>query len=69
MSQTYATLTCVRLLCAMCYCCQERLCLQHLKDYNDLVGSYLNQLSDQIYTVKNRFKLLDTKGIIGNCRQ
>ncbi len=69
MSQPCAITTCKRPSCALCYCCQQSVCLQHLKEHNDLLISQLNPLVDQINVIGDRLKAIDIRNNVDNCRQ
>ena len=69
MSQACAITTCKRASRALCYCCQQSLCLQHLKEHNDLLLSQLNPLIDQINCIGDRLKAINIEDKISDCRQ
>jgi hypothetical protein len=69
MSQPCAITTCKRISRALCYCCQQSVCLQHLKEHNDLLVAQLNPLVDQINSIGDRLKSINGESKIGNCRQ
>lgn len=69
MSQPCAITTCKRPSRVLCYCCQQSVCLQHLKEHNDLLISQLNPLVDQINGIGDRLKAIDIGNKVDNCRQ
>ncbi len=69
MSQPCAITACKRTSRALCYCCQQSICLQHLKEHNDLLVFQLNPLVDQINTIGDRLKAINIENKIGNFRQ
>lgn len=69
MSTVCAILFCKRLSCALCHCCQQNICLSHLKEHQDLLISQLNPLVDQINTLGNRLKTINIEDRVINARQ
>jgi hypothetical protein len=69
MSQTCDITSCKRPSCALCHCCQQNVCLPHLKEHQDALISQLNPFVDQINALGDRLKALNTERMIGNCRQ
>jgi hypothetical protein len=69
MSQPCAITTCKRTSRALCYCCQQGLCLQHLKEHNDLLVSQLNPLVDQVNEIGDRLKSITIETKNSDCRQ
>jgi hypothetical protein len=69
MSHPCAAPKCERLSRAPCNCCEQNLCLQHLNEHNALLISQLNLLTNEINTLDDRLKTLNTESIINNCRQ
>ncbi|CAF4084343.1 unnamed protein product [Rotaria sordida] len=61
--------TCKRKSRALCHCCSKNLCLDHLKDHNDLIHSQLNPLVDELNTLDNQISALNVDEIIDKCRQ
>ena len=59
MSELCAITTCKRASRALCYCCQQGLCMQHLKEHNDLLLSQLNPLVDQINGLGDQLKAIN----------
>jgi hypothetical protein len=53
----------------LCYCCQQSVCLQHLKEHNDLLISQLNPLVDQINSISDRLKAINIRNKVDTCRQ
>jgi hypothetical protein len=69
MSQTCIIIGCKRISCALCHCCQQDICLFHLKEHQDLLISQLNPLVDEINILENRLNALDVEKMIGNIRE
>ncbi|CAF3561489.1 unnamed protein product [Rotaria sp. Silwood1] len=70
MSQTLCTINkCKRISRALCHCCNQDLCLLHLKEHNDMVIAQLNPLTDEINTIDNQLMTIDIKESIGECRK
>ncbi|CAF4684528.1 unnamed protein product, partial [Rotaria sp. Silwood2] len=61
--------TCKRKSRALCDCCSKKLCLDHLKEHNDLIHSQLNPLVDEINTLHNQMSALNVDEVIDKCRQ
>jgi polyhydroxyalkanoate synthesis regulator phasin len=55
--------------CALCHCCQQNICLPHLKEHQDALISQLNPFVDQINAPGDRLKAFNTENMIDNCRQ
>ncbi|CAF1017183.1 unnamed protein product [Rotaria magnacalcarata] len=51
---------------AKCDCCQQIICLFHLKEHRDLLISQLNPLINQITILENRVKAFTAEKMIGN---
>ncbi|CAF0975846.1 unnamed protein product [Rotaria sordida] len=49
---------------ALCKCCKQDLCYQHLWEHNDSIISQLNLLKNEIHHVNYRFKTLNIPEII-----
>ena len=58
MSQPCATPKCERISRALCDCCKQNLCLQHLTEHNALLISQLNPLTDEINALGDRLNHL-----------
>ncbi|CAF3183911.1 unnamed protein product [Rotaria sp. Silwood2] len=69
MSSPCAINTCKRRSRALCHCCSKNLCLDHLKEHNDLIHSQLNPLVDEINTLHNQMSASNVDEIIDKCRQ
>ncbi|CAF1103421.1 unnamed protein product [Rotaria sordida] len=69
MSSSCAINTCKRKSRALCHCCSKNLCLDHLKEHNDLIHSQLNPLVDEINTLHNQISGLNVDEIIDKGRQ
>ncbi|CAF4750729.1 unnamed protein product, partial [Rotaria sp. Silwood2] len=51
---------------ALCICCQQYLCRDHLKEHYDLINSQLPSLADQINALSDQFNnsvLLESSGL------
>ena len=69
MSQPCAITECKRPSRALCYCCQQSICLQHLKEHNDSLISQLNPLVDEINDIGNRVKAINIGTKLTDCRE
>jgi hypothetical protein len=69
MSQTCAISSCKRPSSALCHCCQQNICLPHLKEHQDLLVSELNPLIDQINTLGDRLNALSLENNMDDARQ
>ena len=69
MSQPCAITACKRTSRALCYCCQQSVCLQHLKEHSDLLVSQLNPLVDQINHIGDQLKSIDIENKTHDCRK
>ena len=69
MSEICAISSCKRPSCALCLCCQQKICLPHLKEHQDLLLAEINPLVDQINALGDRLKTFDPNEMIGNARQ
>jgi hypothetical protein len=69
MSQTCAISSCKRPSSALCHCCQQNICLPHLKEHQDLLVSELNPLIDQINALGDRLKVLNLENKMDDARQ
>ncbi len=69
MSQPCAITTCKRMSRALCYCCQQNLCLQHVNEHNAFLVSQLNPLTDEVNTLSDRLNAVNIQTMIGDCRQ
>ncbi|CAF1532410.1 unnamed protein product [Adineta steineri] len=49
-------ITCEIASCAMCHCCQNDLCLDHLKEHKDCLNEKLIPLTNQINTVLDKLE-------------
>ncbi|CAF1048618.1 unnamed protein product [Rotaria sp. Silwood1] len=57
---------CRRIPRALCQCCKQDLCYQHLWKHNDLIISQLKSLRTGIHEVNHRFKTVNTQELIKN---
>lgn len=69
MSQNCATPKCERTARALCDCCKQTLCLQHLNEHNASLISQLNPLTDEINAFADRLKLFDLNEVVENGRR
>ena len=69
MPATCATSKCTRTSCALCHCCQQDLCLHHLKEHQELLISLLDPLVDQINILDNRINTFEIDHLIGDARE
>ncbi|CAF3862871.1 unnamed protein product [Rotaria sordida] len=71
MSQSTCTINkCKRISSALCHCCNQDICLLHLKEHYDKIILQLNPLTDEINTIDNRLITIDIKElIIEYCKQ
>ncbi|CAF4489646.1 unnamed protein product, partial [Rotaria sp. Silwood2] len=69
MSPPCAIHTCKRKSQALCHCCSKNLCLDHLKEHNDLIYAQLNPLVGEINTLHNQMLALNVDEVIDKCRQ
>ena len=69
MSQLCAANKCNRTSRAICDCCNENLCLQHLSQHNASLLSELNPLTDEINLLGERIRSLNTQKSLLNCRR
>jgi hypothetical protein len=69
MSQNCSTESCKRSSCALCHCCQQNLCLPHLKEHQDVLVSQLHPLVDLINVLGDRLKALNIEKKLDNVRQ
>ncbi len=69
MSQLCATPKCERNWRALCDCCQQNLCLQHLNEHNALLVSQLNPFTDQVNALGDRLNTISLHGTARDCRE
>ncbi|CAM2727210.1 unnamed protein product [Rotaria socialis] len=69
MSLSCAIETCKRKSRAICHCCNNNICLDHLKEHFDLINSQMNPLADEMSTLDNQLSLLNVDEVIDKCRQ
>jgi len=69
MSQKCATDQCRRTSRALCKCCNQDLCLQHIWKHKDLIISQFNTLKKQIHEVDCRLKFVDIPKSAANFRE
>ncbi|CAF0805391.1 unnamed protein product [Rotaria sordida] len=54
--RTCAIVTCKRSSFALCHCCEEHLCINHLNEHSNLLNTKLIPLTDEINTLLDRIK-------------
>jgi hypothetical protein len=69
MSQLCGTPKCERTARALCDCCKQNLCLQHLCEHNASLVSQLNPLTDEINAIGNRLNQLHLHEATSDCRE
>lgn len=69
MSQICAIVSCKRSSCALCHCCQQNICLPHLKEHQELLASTLDPMVDQINAFSDRLNAVNVADIINDARQ
>ncbi|CAF3019632.1 unnamed protein product [Rotaria sp. Silwood2] len=70
MSQTLCAINkCKRISRALCHCCNQDICLLHLKEHYDIILAQLNPLTDEINAIDNRLIAIDIKDLIEECRK
>ena len=69
MSQTCANNPCSRPARALCYCCQQNLCMSHLIEHNNRLNDRLNPLVDMIKMLDERMSMMDVSKIFLNYRE
>ena len=60
---------CKRTSCALCHCCQQDICLYHLKEHQELLISQLDPIVDQINVLENRVNALNIDHMIGDAHE
>ncbi|CAF0818044.1 unnamed protein product [Adineta steineri] len=53
----------------LCHCCNKNLCLEHLKQHNELINAQLNPLADDINTLSAQLITLNIDDITLNYRE
>lgn len=69
MSRPCAILECKRVSRALCYCCQQNLCRDHLNEHDDLLNSRLNPIADEVNILKDRINNIDRRTIFSNLQE
>lgn len=52
---------CNRVSRALCHCCNQNICILHLKEHYETLTSQLNPLTDEINVLENRLIEIDVK--------
>ncbi len=69
MSQNCAIGTCKHVSRALCYCCQQNICIFHINEHNDILNARLNPLVDEINALGERLQTMDVQKKVGYCRR
>ncbi|CAF2747907.1 unnamed protein product [Rotaria sp. Silwood2] len=69
MSQLCAIPTCKYKSSALCRCCNKNVCIDHMKEHNDLRKSELNSLNDETIILNDQFKTFDIDKLIKDSRE
>jgi hypothetical protein len=69
MSQPCAIQTCKYKSSALCYCCNQNICTDHLNGHNELSKSGLNILNNEIINLNDQFKTFDVEKLIKDNRE
>jgi hypothetical protein len=69
MSKPCAAIKCERTSRALCDCCEQNLCLQHLHEHNAVLVSKLNPLTDEINALGDRLNRLNIQQTLGEGRK
>ncbi|CAF0791360.1 unnamed protein product [Rotaria sordida] len=64
MSQLCAIPTCKYKSSTLCSCCNKNICIEHVKEHNDLRKSELKSLNDETITLNDQFKTFDIDKLI-----
>ena len=64
MSQPCAIESCKRASRALCHCCQQNLCRDHLNEHDDILNGQLNPYADEINELNDRVNHLNTRKLI-----
>ncbi|CAF2864357.1 unnamed protein product [Rotaria sp. Silwood2] len=64
MSRPCAIDNCKRVSRALCYCCHQNLCRDHLNQHDDILNSKLNPFTDEINQLNDRLDHIDAKSIL-----
>jgi len=66
MSQPCAIIDCKRPSRALCHCCQQNLCRDHLNEHADLLNDQLNPFVDEINQLNDRLNHINVNNLIEN---
>jgi len=69
MSQPCAITDCKRVSRALCHCCQQNLCRDHLNEHADVLNNQLNPFADEINQLNDRLNHINVKNVIGNLHE
>ena len=69
MSQPCNILSCKYISRALCYCCKQDLCIDHLKEHHELLNAKLLPLADEINTLANQLILSNLSNLINDSHE
>ncbi|CAF1153175.1 unnamed protein product [Rotaria sordida] len=69
MPQPCAIPTCKYKSSTLCPCCNKNICINHMKEHNNLRKSELNSLNDEIIALNDQFKTFDIDKLIKDNRE
>lgn len=69
MSQPCAVDKCGRSSRALCHCCQQNLCRDHLIEHDDLLNSRLNPIADEVNQLNDKLNHLDINNLLVNAHE
>ena len=69
MSQLCSVPICKSKSTILCYCCNKNVCLDHLREHDDLIKFDLKYLNDEIFNLNDQLKIFDTEKLIENGRE
>jgi chromosome segregation ATPase len=69
MSQPCAIADCKRTSRALCHCCQQDLCREHLNEHDDFLNEQLNPFADEINQLSDQINHIDVKSLRDRFRE
>ncbi|CAF0742419.1 unnamed protein product [Didymodactylos carnosus] len=69
MSQSCAITTCKRVSRALCNCCHQNLCRDHLNEHDDLLNAQLNPLADGINKLGDQLTTISAEQILSQSHE
>jgi hypothetical protein len=69
MSQLCSVPICKSKSTILCYCCNKNVCIDHLKEHNDLIKCELKYFNDEIFNLNDQLKIFDTNQLIEDGRE